>query len=117
MDTSAVNIQHDPRISTVIPAFLTFASVERGFLPQTIDKYRDCLRQVLRMVGDSPVTGFSKAHVLNLKAAMLGRGHSVGRQVSILAALKGLLQYCRGELGLPVVEPELITMPRRPRRE
>jgi len=55
--------------------------------------------------------------VLALKSAMLGKGHSVSRQVSILSAFKRLLEFCRGFLSLPVLDPSAITVPKRPRRE
>ena len=106
-----------PRLSAIAPQFLTYAAVERGFAPQTISKYRDCLRQVAKMIGDLPVTDYGKEHVLALKGAMLAKGHSCGRQLGILAAFKGLLLFCKSERGLRVFEADLITLPKRPRRE
>jgi len=105
------------RLSAVAPQFLTHAAVERGFAPQTISKYEDCLRQVAKMIGDLAVIEYGKDHVLALKSAMLSKSHSAGRQISILAAFKGLLLYCRTERELDVFDPELILLPKRPRRE
>jgi site-specific recombinase XerD len=106
-----------PLLTEAAPRFLAFATVELGFAPQTIAKYGECLRQVARWVGDLPVTDLSKQHVLAIKAVMLSRNHSAGRQVCILAAVKRLLMFCQQELGLPVMQPDLIVLPKRPRRE
>lgn len=104
-------------LSGITPGFLAFAAVELGFSDQTVAKYKDCLRQVAKMIGDRPVTDYSKSDVFALKAAMLARSHSVSRQVSILAAFKRLLHFCRQDLALATIDPELITLPKRPRRE
>ena len=109
--------QSENLLSQVVPGFLSHAKVELGFSGQTILKYQDCLRQVARMIGDLPVTRYCKDHIFALKSAMLARSHSVGRQVTILAAFKRVLLFCQGELALPVMDPELIVMPKRPRRE
>src|SRR5262249_297597 len=97
--------------------FLDFARVELQFSPQSVDKYRDCLRQVQKIIGDLEVAKISAAEILGLKAAMLARGNSVCRQTVILAATKRLLSYCAGQLDLPVMPAESITIPKRPRRE
>ncbi len=109
--------QQFPTLGQLAPQFLLYAEVELRFARQSILKYRDCLRQVQILIGERSVCSYSKEDVLALKAGMLGRGHSVGRQVSILAAFKRLLQYCRDELGLPVLDPASISLPRRPRRD
>jgi site-specific recombinase XerD len=117
MATIATNPGAVLRMSAIAPQFLTYAAVERGFAPQTISKYTDCLRQIGKMIGDLPVPDYGKEHVMALKAAMLAKGHSCGRQLSILAAFKGLLLFCQSERGLEVLNPELVTLPKRPRRE
>ncbi len=48
---------------------------------------------------------------------MLSKGNSVSRQVSILAALKRLLQFLRDEYELAVLDPASVVIPKRPRRE
>lgn len=100
------------RLSQQVPGFLAHARVELDFSGQTILKYKDCLRQIARMIGDFPVTEYSKDHIFALKSAMLARNHSVGRQVTILAAFKRMLLFCQGVLALPVLDPELIVMPK-----
>jgi integrase/recombinase XerD len=97
--------------------FLTYAEVELCFAKESIIKYRDCLRQVGRILGDRPVSSYMKDDLLTLKQAMLRKDMSISRQVSILAALKGFLGYCQTEQNLPVLGPSLIVPPKRPRRD
>jgi site-specific recombinase XerD len=63
------------------------------------------------------VTNIGPGDITELKSHMLTRGNSVCRQIVILAALKRMLMFCRDRLGLPVLDPDLITIPKRPRRE
>lgn len=106
-----------PRLSEVVPPFLDFARVELQFRPQSLAKYRDSFRHIIRIVGDRPVTEYSKEDVTALKAHLMARGLSVSRHVSFLSALKRLLQFCRDEHGLGVLDAAAVSMPKRPRRE
>jgi integrase/recombinase XerD len=99
------------------PEFLLYAEVELGFAKQSLVKYADCLRQVERMLGSVTVTSVSQDDVLQLKSAMLRRNLSVSRQVSILCALKRLLQFWTDKHHGAMLDPALIIMPRRPRRQ
>jgi integrase/recombinase XerD len=105
------------KLSAMVEPFFDYAKAELCLAEQTIAKYRDCLRQVVRILGDRPVVSYQQTDVLRLKADMLGRHLSVGRQVSILAALKALLSYARSQRGLPCLDPAAISFPKRPRRE
>jgi integrase/recombinase XerD len=105
------------KLSAMAEPFFDYAKAELCLAEQTISKYRDCLRQVVRVLGDRPVAEYQQPDVLRLKADMLGRHLSVGRQVSILAALKALLSYARSQCGLPALDPAAISFPKRPHRE
>jgi integrase/recombinase XerC len=104
-------------IGALMPGFIMHIEVERHFAKESIVKYRDCMKQVNRILGDGPIIAFTKADVLTLKANLMGRGLSVNRQVSILLVLKRFLTFGAEELGLPVLPAEAVTIPRRPRRE
>ena len=104
-------------LSQVLPKFLLYARAELGYAPQTLIKYEDCMRQVIKMSGDRPVDAYTKDDVLQLKGAMLAKSHSASRQVGILSAFKSLLQYCREHEQLEVLDSKLIVVPKRPRRE
>ena len=80
-----------PTLSAVKPKFLVYAEAELQFAPRSLVKYQDCLRQIQNMLGDRPMDAFGRDDVLLLKSKMLGKSHSVSRQVSILSALKRLL--------------------------
>lgn len=105
------------KLSAMVEPFFDYARAELCLAEQTISKYRDCLRQVVRVLGDRPVAEYQQPEVLRLKADMVGRHLSVGRQVSILAAFKRLLSYARSQRGLPCLDPADISFPKRPRRE
>ena len=105
------------KLSAMAEPFFDYARAELCLAEQTISKYRDCLRQVVRVLGDRPVAEYQQPDVLRLKADMLGRHLSVGRQVSILAALKALLSYARSQCGLPALDSAAISFPKRPHRE
>jgi len=107
---------HSP-LSVAAEHFLFYAEVELGYAPQSLTKYRDCFRQIARMIGDRPVATYIKDDLLTLKSRMLSKGNSVSRQVSILAALKRLFQFLRDERRLSVLDPESVVIPKRPRRE
>jgi site-specific recombinase XerD len=104
-------------MSTLVPEFLVYARVELQFADQSLLKYKDCFRQIQRMIGDRDVLSYSKDDVMQLKSRMLEKGHSVSRQVSILSALKRLLAYCRKQRNLPTLDPTEILVPKRPRRD
>jgi site-specific recombinase XerD len=106
-----------PLLSETAPHFLLFAEAELQFSKETLLKYRDCLRQVQKHLGDRPMDSYSRDDILKLKSNLLSRGLSVGRQVSILSALKKLIWYCKEDRGWDVVSPENIAIPKRPRRE
>jgi hypothetical protein len=91
-------------MSGIEQQFLQYVQVELQFAAQSVAKYRDCLRQIRKVIGDRPVTAYGREDVLQLKSDMIARSLSVCRQVGILSALKRLLLFCRDELSLPVLE-------------
>jgi len=106
-----------PRISEAARQFLNYARVELRFGAQTIEKYEYCLHRLARIVGNRCVTEVSAEDITAVKAQMLARGNSVCWQIVILAATKRLLLFCRQRLGLVVLDPDTVTIPKRPRRE
>jgi len=106
-----------PSFNRLVPEFLVYAQVELRYSPQSLVKYRDCLRQVVKVLGDKSITDYDKNDILALKSSMLSRNLSVSRQVSILAATKRFFQFCREQRALPALYPETILIPKQPRRE
>jgi len=106
-----------PRLSEAARQFLDYARVELRFGAQTIEKYEYCLHRLARTIGNRRVTEVSAEDITAVKAEMLARGNSVCWQIVILAATKQLLLFCRQRLGLAVLDPGTVTIPKRPRRE
>lgn len=106
-----------PSIADLTPKFIRYIEAELCFVRSSVIKYEDCLRQVIKMIGDRPVISYNADDVLNLKSAMLRKNHSAARQVSILSALKQFLVFCSKHENLSVIDPNHILVPRRPRRE
>src|SRR5437660_4478328 len=113
----ASNEANQNLIGQLAPKFLTFARVELGFAVESIIKYQDCLKQVQKICGNLPVTEFSKADLLRLKADMISRNLSANRQVGIILALKRFFRYLAEEKKLSVFNWQEIQPPRRPRKE
>ncbi len=106
-----------PTLSAVVPTFLRYAAAELQFAKESLIKYEDCLRQVRLIIGDRAMDAYDRGDILELKANLISRGKSVSRQVSILSTFKRLLQFCRDHHNWPVLDPELVLVPKRPRRE
>lgn len=104
-------------VAVLAPQFLLYATAELHFAPETIVKYRDCLRQVAREFGERPITEFGKNDLLVLKSSLLSRNLGVDRQVTILLCFKRFLRYLTEELEMPVLPAQLVTVPRRRRKE
>jgi site-specific recombinase XerD len=108
----------DPRLSEVSKDFLEYARVVLAYSPQSVIKYRDCLRQIEKVFGDGNISTFNKQDLFALRHYMLEKQHSASRQTNILYALKRLLQYLRDERNAQLsLNPQEIQFPRRPRRE
>jgi integrase/recombinase XerD len=106
-----------PVLSAAAEQFLFYAQVELGFAKESLGTYRDCFRQIVRMIGDRQITHYTHGDVLALKSAMLSKGHGVCRQIVILSALKNVLNFAQDQLRLVVMDPAAVVVPRRPRRE
>jgi integrase/recombinase XerD len=108
----------EPRLSEVSRDFLEYARVVLAYSPQSVTKYRDCLRQIEKVFRDGNISNFSKQDLFALRHYMLEKQHSASRQTNILYALKRLLQFVRDEKKYAlVIDPEEIRPPKRPRRE
>ena len=110
------DIRRSLTISIVAPAFLDWTRYEMRRAPMTIKRYREALGWVIRDVGDLPVARLHIGHVLELRRRMDGRGCGEARMASILNSLRSLLKFSRTVLGLAVLDPRQIRIPRIPRR-
>lgn len=106
-----------PRINTLLPGFFKHARFERCLAPETVTKYRDCLRTVVKEIGDISVDTIRPFHLVELKQELAMRGAGVARIAQVIFALKSFLRYCHESLELPVLPLEKIKAPKRQRRE
>jgi site-specific recombinase XerD len=97
------DVTNSNAIGRLAPEFLLFAEVELSFAKETIVKYRDCLRQIQKILGDFVVTDFSKKELMTVKAALLARNLGANRQIGILLVLKRFYRYLKEECSLAVL--------------
>jgi len=98
--------------------YLTWLQVERRFAPSSIVSYRSRLKCFVRDVGDIELDKFSMEHIFKLKQILHQRENSEVFIGVCLACIKGLLKYYRDRYSAPLqINPDDITIPKRPRRE
>ena len=106
------------KISNTSEEFLTWLQVERRFAQSSIISYRSRLKCFVRDVGDISVEEFTMEHIFKLKQILYQRENSEVFIGVCLACIKGLLKYYRDHYSaLLQINPDLITIPKRPRRE
>lgn len=106
------------KISNTTEEFLTWLQVERRFAPSSIISYRSRLKCLVRDVGDIPLEEFSMEHIFKLKQILYQRENLEVFIGVCLACIKGLLKYYREHYFAQLqINPDLITIPKRPRRE
>jgi integrase/recombinase XerD len=104
-------------MSELLEGFLEYSRYELNFSPQTIIKYRDSLRCLMRDIGDKPVEAYEIQEFVRLKKLMMDRGLSAARISSVVYAMRSFLMYCRNFLELDTLQPKQIRPPKRARRE
>lgn len=98
--------------------FLTWLQVERRFAQSSIVSYRSRLKCFVRDVGDIELEKFTMEHIFKLKQILHQRENSEVFIGVCLACIKGLLKYYREHYSASLqINPDLITIPKRPRRE
>lgn len=97
--------------------FLEHARAVRGFAPESILKYRDCLHQIEKATGTAHWQAFSREDLFALRVYMTNKALSPSRQTNILYALKRLLEFLRDERGAQIaIDPSLIRPVASPRK-
>jgi len=98
--------------------FLTWLQVERRFAQSSIISYRSRLKCFVRDVGDIELEKFTMEHIFKLKQVLHQRENSEVFIGVCLACIKGLLKYYREHYSASLqINPDIITIPKRPRRE
>jgi len=98
--------------------YLTWLQVERRFAQSSITSYRSRLKCFVRDVGNIPIEEFTMEHIFRLKQILHQRENSEVFIGVCLACIKGLLKYYRDRYSASLqINPDDITIPKRPRRE
>jgi site-specific recombinase XerD len=98
--------------------FLTWLQVERRFAQSSIVSYRSRLKCFVRDIGDIELDKFTMEHIFKLKQILYQRENSEVFIGVCLSCIKGLLKYYRDHYSISLqINPDLITIPKRPRRE
>ncbi|PIU08985.1 MAG: hypothetical protein COT31_01210 [Candidatus Moranbacteria bacterium CG08_land_8_20_14_0_20_34_16] len=106
------------KISNTSEEFLNWLQVERRFAQSSIISYRSRLKCFVRDVGDIELDKFLMEHIFKLKQILHQRENSEVFIGVCLACIKGLLKYYREHYSASLqINPDLITIPKRPRRE
>ena len=105
------------KISIIIPEYLNYLSVERGFAEQSIPKYRGCLHKFMQISGDRPVDSYTSDDIMNVKTQMKAWGLSPSWQNSVLFSFKSFLRYCNEQKGIDCLSPDAISPVKRIRRD
>jgi integrase/recombinase XerD len=112
------NTKTKKRISEVSEEFLTWLQVEKRFAKSSIVSYRSRLKCLVRDIGDVPVQEFTMEHIYRLKQILHERENTEVFMGVCLAVIKGLLKYYRDRYSASLqINPDSITIPKRPRRE
>lgn len=105
-------------IQNTAEEYLTWLQVERRFAKSSIVSYRSRLKCFVRDVGDIPMEEFTMEHIFKLKQILHERNNSEVFIGVALACIKGLLNYYKNQYTAPLqINPDDITIPKRPRRE
>jgi len=107
------------KISNIEEGFYRWSQYgrEKPASKETLVKYRDCLSWFKRDVGDLGVKKIRKEDFIKLREKMQARGTGSARIRSVVFTMKAFLRYCREELGLKVLNPDLVKAPKREKRE
>lgn len=109
---------HTRTIGNVAEEYLMWLQVERRFANSSIVSYRSRIKCFIRDVGDIPIEDFTTEHIFKLKQILYERNNSEVFIGVCLACIKGLLKYCKSQLEISLkLNPNNITIPKRPRRE
>ena len=106
------------KVSEASAPFLNYCLAERHVSPSTLAKYRDCLQcWLLPWLGGKDIESLTKIEILDLRKAMVDKDLSIARQYSVIMCLKSFLKFCRSTLNQRCLDPNEISLPKRPAPE
>jgi site-specific recombinase XerD len=108
------------RVETVrelLPHFRAHALYEWNLAPKTVKGYEECLLRALNVWGDIRPEEIAGRQILALKADLSAKGAGQTWTRNVLQAVRSFLRFCRLGLGIDVLDPQAISVPRISRRE
>lgn len=106
-----------PKISELVDGFLKHGQFDLSWSPATCQKYGECLKMIIRDIGNIPVVSIRLPHITEVKQKIIMRGAGEARVGSMVFALKSFLRYCKDIVELDVLNADKIRPPKRHRRE
>ncbi len=111
-------MRNSPTLKETYEEYLLWLQVERRFAVSSVGKYRSVFKCFLRDVGDVVLVEFSMEHIFRLKQFLHQRENSEVFIGVTLACIKGFLRFCSQQKRIVLqINPDDITLPKRPRRE
>src|SRR5436309_389481 len=104
-------------IGMLAPPFLEWSRYEMRRADWTVRRYGEALSWVIRDIGDQPVSRLNIGHLMELRRRMEERGCREARVAGVLNAVRSLLKFCRDVLHVEALAPEMVRLPRIPRRD
>lgn len=102
-------------ISEVWNEFVQYKLLEEERSEDTIVKYNDCIKRFIGLESDLDISEIKKEHFLDMRMKL--KKLSPARISSIIFCVRSLLRYCREEKGIETIDPALIKLPKRTRKE
>lgn len=101
------------RISEYKTEYQHHSKAERGNCLGTVEKKGDCLKKIIRTIGDISVSEINQYSILDLKNKLIDEKLSDSRMASIISTLKDFLKYLKEFVGLDgVYDYSKVTIPR-----
>src|SRR5712692_11151034 len=104
-------------IRELLPYYIAVASHEWGFSSKTVTTYVEGIKRVLKVVGDITPEEIDLQRIVTIKGDLAANHAGEYHVRHIVNSVRSFLRFSRLVLGLNVMEPKAITMPRLPKRE
>lgn len=104
-------------VRELLPYYLAYAAHEWRLASRTIRNYEDGLNRVLKSLGDIAPEDIDVRSIVTLKAELAAQQVGPCWTRNIVNSVRSFLRFCRLVLGIDVMDPKEIQLPRIPRRE
>src|SRR5713101_5820161 len=102
-------------IASIVERFLDAARLDQTLSGESIVQYRSSIQHFVRTMGDLVVSDITVDTFRELKGRLVERGVGPAFTNGVIHAMKGLLEFCKGQ-GLAVMDVSLVKTLPIPRR-